>query len=111
MKVKDYLKNHEWREVSFIIAKAVKDEATPYYHAEYKTSSLFHPFDKMYYDDYVILNDKAMPIDWLSGASWSNAVKGGWAKCLLIIRWEDLITIYSEEQARSMIEYIDKQIK
>ena len=113
MKVKDYLQTHEWNEVSFIIAKAVKNETTPFYHAEYKTSSLLHHFDNGLgcYDDYVILNDNAMPIDWLSGASWGNAVRRGWAKCLLIIKWEDLTTLYSEEQAKSLIEFIDKKIK
>ena len=80
MKVKDYLQTHEWSEVSFIIAKAVKDDKTPLFHSEYKTSSLFHHFEDIsYYDDYLILNDKAMPIDWLSGAPWGNEVRRGWA--------------------------------
>jgi hypothetical protein len=113
MKVKEYLKSHDWNEISFIIAKAVKDEATPYYHAEYKTSSLLHPYDDFinFYDDYLILNDNAFPIDWLSGATWGNAVKRGYAKCLLIISWKDLTALYSEEQARETIEYIDTKIK
>lgn len=112
MKVKDYLKTHKWSEISFIITKAVKDDATPFFHPEYKTSRLFHNFDNIsYYDDYLILNDKAMPIDWLSGAPWGNAVRKGEAKCLLIINREELITLYSEDQANSIIEYIDSKIK
>lgn len=112
MKVKNYLQTHEWSEVSFIIAKAVKDDKTPLFHSEYKTSSLFHHFEDIsYYDDYLILNDKAMPIDWLSGAPWGNAVRRGWAKCLLVISRKDLITLYGEKQADSIIKYIDSKIK
>ena len=112
MKVKDYLQTHEWSEVSFIIAKAVKDDKTPLFHSEYKTSSLFHHFEDIsYYDDYLILNDKAMPIDWLSGAPWGNEVRRGWAKCLLVINRKDLITLYGEKQANSIIKYIDSKIK
>lgn len=113
MKVKDYLQTHEWSEVSFIIAKAVKDDTTPLFHPEYKTSSLLQHFesDISNYDDYLILNYNAMPLDWLSGAPWGNAVRRGRAKCLLIINREDLITLYSEEQANSTIKYIDSKIK
>ena len=112
MKVKDYLQTHEWSEVSFIIAKAVKDDNTPFYHPEYKTSALFHKFEDMsYYNEYLILNDKAMPLDWLSGSPWGNAVRSGWAKCLLVINWKDLTTLFCEEQANSIIEYIDSKIK
>lgn len=112
MKVKDYLQTHEWSEVSFIIAKAVKDDKTPLFHPEYKTSSLLYNFENIsYYDDYLILNDKAMPLDWLSGAQWGNAVRRGRAKCLLVISRKDLITLYGENQADSMIKYIDSKIK
>lgn len=112
MKVKDYLQTHEWSEVSFIIAKAVKDNTTPLFHTEYETSSLFHHFENMsYYDDYLILNDKAMPLDWLSGGDWGFAVRRGWAKCLLIISWKDLTTLHGEEDANSIIKFIDRKIK
>lgn len=112
MKVKDYLQTHEWNEVSFIVAKAVKDDKTPFFHPEYKTSTLFHHFEDIScYDDYLILNDKATPIDWLSGAPWGNAVRRGLAKCLLIISRKDLTTLYDEKQANSIIEYIDSKIK
>lgn len=112
MKVKDYLQTHEWSEVSFIIAKAVEDVTTPLFHPEYKTSSLLHHFEDIsYYDNYLILNDKAMPLDWLSGATWGNAVRCGRAKCLLIINRKDLITLFGEDQANSTIKYIDSKIK
>ena len=61
--------------------------------------------------DYYILNDKQCPIDWLSGAIWTYAFNRGRLISLLVISKEDLETLFSKEQASSMIEYIDKKIK
>lgn len=115
MKVKDYLKRISWDDdVTFINARAREDAHTPYYHPEYQTTPI-RPAREWYSNDKlmnsIVLNDRQMPIDWLSGAQWGNLVRRGDLKCLLIISQEDFALLYQgEEQRRSMEQYIDKML-
>ena len=113
MKVKDYLyKFNENQFVTFVKARARKDANTPYYHAEYQTTPMrtIREWGWSNIMDYYILNDKQNPIDWLSGASWSNMVKRGDLLSLLVISKEDLETLYSPKQAEDIIKSIDKKL-
>ena len=100
-------------DVTFIKARARKDARTPGYHVEYQTTPIrtLEEWEKSNLMDYYILNDKQCPIDWLSGTHWKVDFDNGRLISLLVISKEDLETIYSKEQAASIIEYIDKEIK
>ena len=114
MTVREYLKDcNKYADVTFIKARARKDAHTPWYHAEYQTTPIrtLAAWKKSNLMDYYILNDKQCPIDWLSGAIWKYAFNSGRLISLLVISKEDLETLFSKEQASSMIEYIDKKIK
>lgn len=114
MTVREYLKDcNKYADVTFIKARAREDAHTPGYHAEYQTTPIrtLVEWEKSNLMDYYILNDKQCPIDWLSGTSWKFAFDNGRLISLLVISKEDLETLYSKEQAASMIEYIGKKIK
>lgn len=114
MTVKEYFKKYlkDNNAVTFIIAKAEKDKATPFYHPVYNTTPILHVWEWLEDDkmDYIVLNDKQAPIDWLSGSSWNNAFKRGDLTCMLIISREEFYTLYSQEQANSMEKFIENEI-
>lgn len=115
MNVKQYLKlakATENTQVTFIKARARKDAHTPYYHYEYQTTSIFSVRDlkESKLMDYIVLNDKQSPIDWLSGAPWNNQFKRGDLLSMLIVSEDDLRLGYSEEQSKSMEQFIDKKL-
>ena len=66
-------------------------------------------FDKLL--NGIILNDKQMPIDWLSGAPWGIRVVKGYLKCLLIISQEDFELLYPDkDQRKSMEKFIEERL-
>lgn len=110
MRVEKYFEGlKKYDTVTFIKARARKDANTPFYHAEYQTTPLntvnCWMKDKSILD-YIILNDRQTPIEWLSGASWAHE------RCLLIISAEDFALLYpSEEQRKSIETFIEKKIR
>ena len=117
MTVETYLKKIDPRyEVTFIKARARADAHSPFYHAEYQTTPLYYVNEWLGFNNErilksVVLNDKQMPIDWLSGACWGNMVKIGRAKCLLIVSEEDFKLLYkSEEQRVGMEKFIEERL-
>lgn len=113
MKFKDYAQRylHKYDDVTFIVAKAVKDEHTPFYHSEYVTTPIclaYEWVDDTKFAEMNILNDNQCPIDWLSGASWRNSFKSGRLKSLLVISDEDIKKMYSEKQAQSIIDFCER---
>ena len=117
MKVREYLNSLKpTGDVTFIKARARKDARTPFYHAEYQTTPIWKACEWMRGSnerlmDSVILNDKQMPIDWLSGAQWGALVKRGALKCLLVISQEDFELLYGgDEQRASMERYIESKL-
>ncbi len=115
MKVKEYFERMNLHDdVTFVKARARKDANTPYFHPEYQTTPIhsvgtWQTNEKIL--NSIILNDKQMPIDWLSGAMWGNAVKSGSLKCLLIISKEDFENLYSKEQCDSIERFIEGQLQ
>lgn len=116
MTVSEYVSrmNEKVHQVTFIKARARKDAQTPFYHAEYQTTSLLYRGDvakENIYSDYIVLNDRLDSIAWLSGADWNFAIRRGYARCLLIISPADLETLYpSSEQNEHMIRYIEDRL-
>ena len=115
MTVKEYFENHlkENDKVTFIVAKAEKDKTTPFYSPVYTTTPIRCVWEWLEVDNvmnYIILNDKQPPIDWLSGAKWNNDFKRGNLTCMLVISRDELYTLYSKEQANSMEKFIDNEI-
>lgn len=106
-----YLKDND--SVTFIVAKAEKDKATPFYHQVYSTTPIYCVWEWLKNDkmvDYIVLNDKQAPIDWLSGAMWNNQFNCGHLTSMLIISKEELHKLYSKEQADSIEKYIENKI-
>lgn len=115
MTVGEYLKRMKKNDdVAFITARAVKDDNTPFYHAEYHTGSWCRVEDVLgnCMADYIILNDKQPAISWLSGVDWNNDLRRGTLKRnFLVIKEADLETLVpSKEQREHMIKYIEGRL-
>lgn len=115
MKVKQYLeeKRNTSNMITFIITKVEKDEHTPFYHSTYTTTPIRYVDEWVDGDvmDYIILNDKQNPIDWLSGANWNTFFQRGDLTCMLVISQEDMYKLFSKEQADHMEAYIDTLLR
>lgn len=116
MKVKEYLELAQigkYSDITFIKARARKDANTPFYHAEYQTTPIctVNEWNDSKLMNYIVLNNKQAPIDWLSGAPWLHRFNAGHLQSLLIISEEDIKLLYSETQAQSIEQYIDSEIK
>lgn len=115
MTVGEYLKRmKKYDEVTFIIARAVKDDHTPYYHEEYHTGS-WCSVERVLNNcmaDYIILNDRQPAITWLSGVDWNNDLRRGTLKRnFLVISEADFAKLIpSREQRASLIAYIDRKL-
>lgn len=106
-----YLKNYD--QVSFILAKAEKDEHSPFYHTVYETTPMRTVSDWLsgtWALDLNILNDEQPPIDWLSGAQWNGWYNKGWMRNLLVIKITELEILHPQE-ANSLLQFIDKEIE
>lgn len=114
MTVKEYFNRYlkDNNSVTFIVAKAKKDDATPFYHPVYSTTPILCVWEWMETDivDYIVLNNNQAPIDWLSGAMWIHQFNCGHLTSMLIISKEELHKLYSKEQADSMEKYIENEI-
>lgn len=113
MLVKEFLSNKpDYKNATFIKARARKDANTPFYHPEYQETPI-----RMVYEwkgdilDYIILNDAQAPIDWLSGCKWKSEFDRGELISLLVISADDFELLYPDkEQREDLIECIDSQI-
>lgn len=114
------MKFREWLEmqgkndrVTIIIAKAVKDEHTPFYHNEYSTTPIWSVWEWLRgtsADKYFVTNANHPPID-VTG-NWQNEYKSGFLKCCIVTTEADHKALYrSEEQEQRMIEWYDKKAR
>lgn len=109
MKVKEYLQNVKgYQDVTFIKVIVSEHGATSYKTTTIQQASEWQnsPLREFY-----ILNDNQPPLEWLSGSVLSNRFKSGALLCMLIVSEDDLYMLYSEKQAKEIIEYIDGVIK
>lgn len=113
MNAREYLEKMDINSpVTFVIARAVKDEATPFYHYEYRTTPIRSAWDWLsgvWADQYLVVNDDHPPVD-ITG-HWVKAYQAGRLSCATLTTEADLRTMYSEKQAADMIAYYNKTVK
>lgn len=114
MNAREYLdKLNSGREVTFVIARAVKDEASPYYHTEYRTTpihSAWEWLDGEALDDHIVINADHPPMD-ITG-NWVRAYNAGRLSCAVLTTVDDLRKMYpNEAQLQRMIAYYEKTVK
>lgn len=115
MKVREYLERlNATDDVTFIVAMAQKDVGS-FYDEVFRTTPIRRVYEWVgaseEFLDSVVLNDKQMPIDWLSGANWTGLVKRGRLKCLLIIPQDDYAALLpSKDQRESIERFIEKKL-
>lgn len=97
-------------EVTFIIAKAVKDDCSGMYHHEYRTTPIRPVYEWLQSEDgYVVINTDHPPID-ISG-SWDKWYRSGRLKCAVITTDDDLYKLYGDKQGDEMIAYYDRKCR
>lgn len=112
MKYKEYKEKYldDLDDVTFIITKAVRDNYSTNYHAEYKTTQTYLAKEWLQGDKYKemnILNDNQPPIIWLSNTQ-SNTKP---LHSLLIISDDDIEKICGKKQAKNILNTCEKEIK
>lgn len=114
MKLREWLeKQGENDRVTIIIAKAVKDEHTPFYHNEYSTTPIWSVWEWLRgtsADKYFVTNANHPPIDVIG--FWQAEYKRGDLKCCMVTTEADIKTLYpNEEQAQQMIKMYDEKAR
>ena len=113
MKLTEWLQSKGQNEqATFIIAKAVKDDNSPFYHTEYRTTPIYNVWEWLKTETaekYIVINADHSPIDITNG--WVNWYKGGRLQCAIITTEEDLYTEMSKAQAERMIAYYDREVR
>lgn len=97
---------------TFIVQKSVKDEASPFYHDEYGTTSVQHSNEWLrgtFVDTHIVIVADHPPVD-VTGA-WHNWYKSGHLRCAVVTTEADLITHYGEAQGRDMIAMYDREVR
>jgi hypothetical protein len=114
MKLKEWLERKDKSQnATFLIARAVKDEHTPYYHDEFRTTpirSVWEWLDSEMTDKYIIVCKDHAPID-TTGGGWMNWYKSGRLDCAIITTEKDVFTRYSESQGKEMLEMYDERAR
>ena len=113
MKVKEWLQSKgKFDSTTFIIARAEKYENSRMYDFKYRTTPIRTVEEWLKgetAEKYIVINADHAPIDISSG--WTNWYKGGHLHCAIITTEEELYTMYSETQAKEMIEWYDKKVR
>lgn len=112
MTVREYLDKIGRADVTFIVQKAVKDEASPFYHDEYGTTSVQYSTEWLrgtFADTHIVIVADHPPVD-VTGA-WHNWYKSGHLRCAVVTTEADLITHYGEAQGRDMIAMYDREVR
>ena len=113
MRLKDYLnelgKNDS---VTFIIAEAQKDKHTPFTSYVYRGTpirTVWEWEEATSMMDYIVVNKDHSPID-ITG-HWCRSYKAGHLKCCVLTSEETMFQMYSEKQAKDMIDYYERTVK
>ena len=113
MKLKEWLQSKgKYDNATFIIERIVKDDNTPFYHEEYRTTpirTVEEWLGSTTAEKYIVIKADQAPLD-ISG-NWTNWYKGGHLHCAVITTEEDVYTHYSETQAKEMLEWYDKKVR
>lgn len=114
MLVKEYLElKGSKNNFTFIIQKAVKDDNSPFYHEEYKTTPIQNYYEwkhaEKFLHKYIVVKADHAPID--PTGVWLNWYQQGDLNCCMITTEQDLITRYGDKQGQEMINYYDKEAR
>ena len=113
MKLTEWLQNKGKNDTAtFIIAKAVKDDSSPFYNFEYRTTPIRTVWEWLEGDTgekYIVIKADHPPID-VTG-NWINHYKKGNLLCAMVTTEKDMFTKYSEKQAEDMLDYYDKEVR
>lgn len=113
MKLREFLQeNGRNIQYTLVIQKTVKDEHSPFYHDEYKTTPIYSTWEWLQsscIDKYIVINRDHPPID-VTGC-WLNWYNKGNLGCCVVTTEEDLILHYGEKQGKDMIDYYDRKIR
>lgn len=118
MTTREYLqkiqeKNGTCRDVTFIIARAVKDTHSPFYHHEFygtpiRSVSEWLRWGDEFLDEHLVINADHPPID-VTG-HWINKYKRGWVSCAMLTTEADLQLLYPGQQAVDMANYYRRTV-
>jgi hypothetical protein len=113
MKLREFLeetgRNSQY---TFVIQKTVKDEHSPFYNDEYKTTPIWSTWEWLQgtaIDKYIVIKRDHPPIDVTGG--WLNWYYKGHLGCCMVTTEQDLLLRYGEKQGREMIEYYDRKMR
>lgn len=113
MNIREYLEKTGTENATFIIQKCVKDEHSPFYNDEYKTTPVRCHHEWMqadgFIDTHIVIKADHPPVD-VTGA-WHNWYKKGHLRCAMVTTEADLLTHYGEEQGRRMIAFYEKEVR
>jgi hypothetical protein len=112
MTVRDYLNKHQNEaSITFISLKAKKDDHSPFYHAEYRTTPISSAYDWAQNNkvcEKLVINADHPPID-VTGI-WVSHYKAGRLLCAMITTEEELVRLYGEAQGRRMVEFYIEEV-
>lgn len=118
MTLREYLQKVEakrgpGRDVTFIIAHAVKDARTPFFHSEYRATPIRSASEWLrsgedFLDESLVINADHPPID-IPG-HWGAKYRKGWLDCAVLTTQADLELLYSTQQARDMAAYYKRTV-
>lgn len=114
MTVNEYFNTlRDQQQVTFVVARARKDDFSPYYHAEYINTPTYTVLQMRRRNNellgYNIINNRQIPIDWACGVPHGEMIRTGRLRCFLVISDEALAMIYPDKrQRKAMLDYIDK---
>lgn len=102
---------------TFLIARAVKDEATPFFHFEYRSTPARSAWEWLcqdgsgarFGDRYIVINDDHPPVD--PSGTWCQWYEKGRLTSVMVTTEADLHLLYRPEQAARMIEYYDRKVR
>lgn len=103
--------------VTFLIARAVKDDASPFYHFEYHSTPIRPAWEWLrqdgsgacFGDKYIVINNDHPPVD--PSGTWTRWFTQGQLSSCMVTTTADLGLLYKPEQAARMIEHYDDKAR
>ena len=113
MLLKEWLQTKGKNEnATFIVEKAVKDEHTPFYHSEYRTTPIHSVWEWLEGETsgkFIVVKADHPPID--TTGNWLQWYKAGELHCAMVTSEENLFARYGKEQAKQMIKWYDEKVR
>lgn len=98
---------------TFIIAKAVKDSNSPFYHWEYTDTPMMPRSEWRTWwnrlDEFWVLHPHRQPIDF--SGSWDGWYKAGHLECVVIVNDTEWEKMYKGEQGRDLARWYNIKVQ